>query len=70
MLLEAFTLLLLLLYAPLSGLSAQLPICIEVDIIFPHDGDFYAVTNLFPVIFAVQNSAVAYECGLCGYEFL
>jgi hypothetical protein len=63
MLLEAFAPLLLLLYAPLSALSVQLPTSMEVDIIFPREGDRYAVTDPFPVLVAVQNSAAAYDYG-------
>jgi hypothetical protein len=35
----------------------------EVDIVFPREGGLYYETELFPIIIAVQNPAIAYHFG-------
>ena len=40
--------------------QVSLPANIEIDVIFPRQGETYAPVSPFPVVFAIQNAAVAW----------
>ena len=41
----------------------SLPANIEIDVIFPRSGETYAPVSPFPVVFAIQNAALAWSFG-------
>jgi hypothetical protein len=43
--------------------QVSLPANIEIDVIFPRQGETYAPVSPFPVVFAIQNAAVAWSFG-------
>jgi hypothetical protein len=55
-------------FLPLSSLGdVPLPGSIEVDLLYPHPNATHAVSSPFPVLFSVQNAAMAYEFGITIY---
>jgi hypothetical protein len=49
--------------------QVSLPANIEIDVIFPRQGETYAPVSPFPVVFAIQNAAVAWSFGFA-FEWL
>jgi hypothetical protein len=46
-----------------AAAQISLPANIEIDVVFPRQGETYAPVSPFPVVFAIQNAAVAWSFG-------